>query len=66
MPITKEFLSFTYKGWFDYEKPTNAEIKPLNINIFGNVANVYYIYKYDGEKIKKPRKDIGNMSKRRQ
>lgn len=27
-------------------------LKPLNINIFGNVANVYYLYKYDGEKLK--------------
>ena len=52
LPLTKEFLSFAYKSWLDYEKPTNAELKPLNINIFGNVANVYYIYKYDGEKLK--------------
>ena len=54
-PLKKEFLGYTYKSWFDYEKPTTAKLKPLNINIFGNVANVYYLYKYEGEKLS----DIG-------
>ena len=52
MPITKELLSSFYKNWFDYEKPTNTKLKPLNIVIFGNVANVFLLWKIDGEKIK--------------
>jgi ketosteroid isomerase-like protein len=51
IPLKKEFLENSYKSWFDYEKPTTAELKPLDINIFGNVANVYYLFKYKGDKL---------------
>lgn len=51
-PMTKEFMIYAYRNWFEYEKPSTAKIKPLIISIFGNFANVYYIFKYDGEKLK--------------
>ena len=51
-PMTKEFMIYAFRNWFDYEKPSTAKIKPLFISIFGNFANVYYIFKYDGEKLK--------------
>jgi len=46
-PITKDMLEVTYKNWFEIEKPTSAKIRPLNIHIFNNIANVYYLYKYE-------------------
>jgi hypothetical protein len=55
--MKKEFMEPAYKNWFDYEVPSKAQIKPLLINIFGNVANVYYIYKYEGEKLS----DMGRL-----
>ena len=51
-PMTKEFMIYAYRNWYEYEKPSTAKIKPLIISIFGNFANVYYLYKYDGEKLK--------------
>ena len=56
-PIKKEHLRYVYKDWFDYEIPTTAQLRPLNVNVFGNVANVYYLYKYEGEKLS----DIGRV-----
>jgi len=47
-PITKDMLEVICKNWFESEKPTSAKIRPLNIQIFNNVANVYYLYKYEG------------------
>ena len=47
-PITKGMLEVIYKDWFESEKPSSAKIRPLNIHIFKNVANVYYLYKYEG------------------
>jgi hypothetical protein len=49
-PITKDMLKVIYKDWFEREKTTSAKIRPLNINIFNNIANVYYLYKYEGVK----------------
>jgi ketosteroid isomerase-like protein len=50
-PITKDMLKVTYKDWFKMDKPTSTKIRPLKINIFNNIANVYYLYKYEGVKI---------------
>ena len=50
-PINKNMLKVTYKDWLETDKPTAANIRPLNINIFNNIANVYYLYKYDGVKV---------------
>ena len=52
-PLKNEFVAYAYQDWVYFEKPSTAQIKPLAINIIGNVANVYYIYKFDGDKLKK-------------
>lgn len=37
-----------YRNWFDYDKLVSYELKPLAITVFNNVANVFYIYKWNG------------------
>ncbi|UCD79798.1 MAG: nuclear transport factor 2 family protein [Desulfobacterales bacterium] len=48
IPYDKELLSFNYKGWFDYDKPVKWELEPLAIKIIGNVASVFYTFKFSG------------------
>ena len=47
-PFDKNTVMTEYKNWFDYDKPTKYEFKPLVVQIFGNVANVFYTYKFSG------------------
>jgi ketosteroid isomerase-like protein len=47
-PYHKKHLRFKYKEWFDNDKPVNWELKPLAIKIVGNVASVFYTYKFSG------------------
>jgi len=50
-PNSYRMIKVTYKRWVKIEKPTSARIRPIKINIFGDFANVYYIYKYEGTKL---------------
>ena len=50
-PLKKEFLEIAYKNWFDYDKPISYELKPLAIHVFNNVANVFYLYNWKGNKL---------------
>ena len=49
VPLDKELLKLNYKGWFDYDKPTSFKLEPLAIRIIGNVASVFYTYKFSGK-----------------
>jgi ketosteroid isomerase-like protein len=48
-PIKKEDSRFNYKGWIQYEKPKSYNLEFYQINIFNNVANVFFSYKYEGK-----------------
>ena len=48
IPYDKELLRLNYKQGFDYDKPVNWELEPLAIKIIGNVASVFYTYKFSG------------------
>ena len=43
-------LKRIYEGWFNWDKLVSYELKPLEILIYGNVANVFYEWKYKGTK----------------
>lgn len=43
-------LKRIYEGWFNWDKLVSYELKPHQILIFGNVANVFYEWKYKGAK----------------
>ena len=51
IPLGKSAIRLSYQDWFDLDKPVSYELKPLNIHIFGNVANVFYKSKWKGKKI---------------
>ena len=46
-PLKKEYLRMAYNYWINVSVPTFVNLKPLNINIFNNVANVFYVYKWE-------------------
>ena len=48
IPYDKKLLRANYRGWFSYDKPTKLEIEPLAIKVIGNVASVFFTYKYSG------------------
>jgi ketosteroid isomerase-like protein len=50
-PFGKEYMKGKYKRWFDGNKPVSYELKPVAINIIGDVANVFYFYKWNGDKM---------------
>jgi len=49
IPFDKELLRFNLKGWFNYDKPVNWELEPRAIKVIGNVAIVFYTYKFSGQ-----------------
>ena len=50
-PYGGDKLKGNYERWFAYDKPVSYELKPLQILIYGNVANVFYEWKWKGKKI---------------
>jgi hypothetical protein len=50
-PYGGDILKKHYERWFAYDKPVSYELKPLEILIYGNVANVFYEWKWKGKKI---------------
>ena len=47
-PFDKGWAGSNYKGWFAYDIPTKWELEPLEIKIIGNVASVFFTYKFSG------------------
>ena len=50
-PSNKSAIRNRYSRWLNFDKPASYELEPLLINIIGNVANVYYRFKYTGDAI---------------
>ena len=50
-PFGKNYMKGKYKRWFDGNKPVSYELKPVALNIIGDVANVFYFYKWNGDKM---------------
>ncbi len=48
-PFGKNYMKGKYKRWFDGNKPVSYELKPVALNIIGDVANVFYFYKWNGD-----------------
>ena len=48
IPFGGNFIRLWYEDWFDLDKPVSYELEPLNIHIVGDVANVFYLYKWEG------------------
>ena len=48
-PHSGDILKSDYEGWFAMDKPVSYEIEPFEIFIFGNVANVFYGWKWKGD-----------------
>jgi ketosteroid isomerase-like protein len=51
IPGDKKIPRIRYGKWFEYDKPVNWELKPLEIQVFGNMASIFYEYKYSGKKL---------------
>jgi ketosteroid isomerase-like protein len=50
-PFGNDYMNAKYKRWFDGNKPVSYELKPVALNIIGDVANVFYFYKWNGDKM---------------
>jgi hypothetical protein len=48
IPYDKKLSGADYGRWFSYDIPTKWELEPLAIKVIGNVASVFYTYKYSG------------------
>jgi ketosteroid isomerase-like protein len=48
VPYDKKLIRTNYRGWFAYDIPTKWELEPFAIKIIGNVASVFFTYKYSG------------------
>ena len=46
-PFKKELIQSQYKFWISRFKPTFVKLEPLAINIVKNVANVFYLFKWE-------------------
>ena len=46
-PLKKELIQVEYKNWVGRFKPAFFKLEPLAINIVQNVANVFYLYKWE-------------------
>jgi hypothetical protein len=46
-PLKKEGIRSQYSRWVSRFKPTFVKLEPLAINIVKNVANVFYLFKWE-------------------
>lgn len=46
-PLKKELIGSEYNTWVSRFKPTFVKLKPLAITIVKNVANVFYLFKWE-------------------
>ena len=63
IPLGKSAIRLSYQDWFDLDKPVSYELKPLNIHIFGDVANVFYLYKWQGKVLPKSGRNMATYVK---
>ena len=49
-PFGEKYFVQKYNLWFRGNKPFTYELKPVAVNIIDNTANVFYHYKWTGEK----------------
>jgi len=45
-PMNKELIQLGYKSWISQAKPNYVKLEPLAINIVNNVANAFYLFKW--------------------
>ena len=48
IPYDKKTVEYNYRNWFSYDIPTKWELEPLAIKVIGNVASVFFTYKWSG------------------
>jgi len=48
VPYDRKLLRLNYESWFTYDIPAKWELEPLAIKVIGNVASVFYKYKFSG------------------
>jgi len=44
----KKAIMLSHEEWINYDKLISYELEPINIYIVGDVANVYYLWKFKG------------------
>ncbi len=47
-PLGKVMMKAHFSEWLNYDKPITYELKPVSIQISGNIANVMYKVKWKG------------------
>jgi len=62
-PLGKRGTKLSFENWFFKDKPVSYELKPLNIHIFGDVANVFYLYKWEGKVLPKSGRNMATYVK---
>jgi hypothetical protein len=45
-PLKKDGTMFGYERWVKFARPVTYELKPYAIQILGDIANVFYSYKW--------------------
>jgi Domain of unknown function (DUF4440) len=48
-PTRKERMGGEYRGWFGWAKPVSYELKPVEINIVGNISTAFVYYKWESK-----------------
>jgi len=43
-----------FKNWFSWKQPVSFELNPLAINIVGNIATVFFYFKWEGKSPSEP------------
>ena len=63
IPLGENAIKLSYEDWLAFDKPVSYELKPLNIHIFGDVANVFYLYKWEGKVLPKSGRNMATYVK---
>ena len=50
VPLKKNLITLGYERWVYYARPVTYELKPYAIQILGDIANVFYSYKWKAKK----------------
>jgi len=51
VPLDEKTIEQLYMSWLAYNQPRSYELRPIKIQIIGNVANVFYQWKWEGDAI---------------
>jgi hypothetical protein len=49
-PFNKPVITSVYARWINYAKPVTYELEPYSIQIFGDIANVMFAYRWEAQK----------------